>query len=117
MKNYIQPGKTIPVTAPAAVTSGDLVIVGAIIGVAAHDAAQDAVVEISTEGVFDLPKVSTDDVAAGDLLYYVAATKNLTKTAGTGSKPLAGVAVTAAGSGVATVRCKLGVHGLTGPAA
>lgn len=116
MKNYIQPGDTITVTAPAAVTSGALVVVGSIVGVAAFNAASGADVEIQTEGVFDLPKVLTDDVAAGNLLYYASETSNLTKTPGSGSKPLVGVALKAAGNGVATARCKLGVHGITGAA-
>ena len=117
MNNYIQTGNAVTVAAPlGGVTSGALVVIGSLIGVAAFDAAAGADVEIETTGVFDLPKVATDDVAAGDLLYYASATSNLTKTAGTGSKPLVGVAVDAAGNGVATVRCKLGVHGITGPA-
>ena len=116
MKNYIQPGETITVTAPTDVASGALVVVGALIGVAAGDAASGADVEICTSGVFELPKVLTDDVSVGNLLYYDSATANLTKTAGAGSKPLVGAAVQAAGNGVAMVRCKLGVHGITGPA-
>ncbi len=117
MTNYIQRGNTITVAAPTGgVTSGDLVIVGSLIGVAATTQAEGADVEIDATGVFDLPKVATDDVAVGNLLYYASATSNLTKTAGTGSKPLVGVAVKAAGNGVATVRCKLGVHGITGAA-
>jgi len=114
MKNYVQEGKTLTVTAPAAVTSGQYVTVGSIRGVAAYDAAQDEPVELVTEGVFTLPKVGADNVAAGDLLYWNGTA--CTKTAGTGSKPLVGVAVKAAGSGVTTVAVKLGVHGLTGPA-
>lgn len=117
MTNFVQDGKNITVTAPAGgVTSGQLVVIGSLIGVAATTAAAGADVEISTTGVFDLPKIATDDVAAGNPLYYASATANLTKTAGTGSKPLVGVAVKAAGNGVATVRCKLGVHGITGAA-
>jgi predicted RecA/RadA family phage recombinase len=114
MKNYVQEGKTITVTAPAAVTSGQYVVVGAIRGVAAYDAAQGEPVEVATEGVFTLPKVAADSIAAGDLLYWNGTA--CTKTAGTGSKPLVGVAVKAAGAGVTTVAVKLGVHGLTGPA-
>ena len=34
MKNYIQPGKTISLAAPYAVTSGDGLLVGAIFGIA-----------------------------------------------------------------------------------
>jgi predicted RecA/RadA family phage recombinase len=117
MKNYIQSGNTVTVAAPlGGVASGALVVVGSLIGVAGSDAAAGADVEIETAGVFDLPKVVTDDVAAGNLLYYASATSNLTKTAGTGSKPLVGVAVKAAGNGVVTVRCKLGVHGIVGAA-
>lgn len=114
MTNYIQEGKTITVTAPAAVTSGQYVTVGAIRGVAAYDAAQGAPVEVETEGVFTLPKVTADAVAAGDLLYWNGTA--CTKTAGTGSKPLVGVAIAAAGNGATSVDVKLGVHGLTGPA-
>jgi predicted RecA/RadA family phage recombinase len=114
MKNYVQEGKTVTVTAPAAVTSGQYVVVGALRGVAAYDAAQGEPVEVVSEGVFTLPKVAADNIAAGDLLYWTGTA--CTKAAGTGSKPLVGMAVKAAGSGVATVAVKLGVHGLTGPA-
>jgi len=114
MKNYVQEGKTVTVTAPAAVASGQFVTVGAIRGVAAFDAAQDEPVEVATEGVFKLPKATTDDIAAGDLLYWTGTA--CTKTAGTGSKPLVGVAIKPAAVNSTTVTVKLGVHGLTGPA-
>jgi len=114
MKNYVQEGKILTVTAPAAVTSGQYVTVGSIRGVAAYDAAQGEPVEVATEGVFTLPKVAAEGIAVGDLLFWNGSA--CTKTPGTGSKPLVGVAVKAAGSGVATVDVKLGVHGLTGPA-
>ena len=114
MKNYVQEGKSLTVTAPAAVTSGQYVTVGAIRGVAAYDAAQGEPVEVATEGVFTLPKVAADEITAGDLLYWNGAA--CTKTAGTGSKPLVGVAVKPAAANSASVQVKLGVHGLTGPA-
>ena len=50
MKNYVQEGNTITVTAPATVTSGQLVVVGSISGVAAFDAASGADVEVTVEG-------------------------------------------------------------------
>jgi len=114
MKNYVQEGKTLTVTAPAAVTSGQYVTVGSIRGVAAYDAGQGEPVELVTEGVFSLPKATPEDIAAGDVVYWNGSA--CTKTPGTGSKPLVGVAVKAAGAGVTTVAVKLGVHGLTGPA-
>ena len=114
MKNYVQEGKTITVTAPAAVASGQYITVGAIRGVAAFDAAQGEPVELATEGVFTLPKVAADNIAAGDLLYWNGTA--CTKTAGTGSKPLVGVAIRPAAVNATTVQVKLGTHGLTGPA-
>jgi len=63
MKNYVQEGNTITVAAPAIVTSGQLVVIGAINGVAAFDAASGADVEVTVEGVFELPKVTTDVIA------------------------------------------------------
>ena len=114
MKNYVQEGKTVTVTAPAAVASGQFITVGALRGVAAYDAASGEPVEVATEGVFTLPKVAADNIAAGDLLYWTGTA--CTKTAGTGSKPLVGVAIKPAATNSTTVQVKLGVHGLTGPA-
>lgn len=56
MRNYIQPGDTITVPAPAAVASGGGVQINALFGVAATDAAEDQPVAISVKGVFELPK-------------------------------------------------------------
>jgi len=117
MQNYIQPGNNITVPAPVGgVTSGQLVAIGALIGVASTTQAAGASVEIATSGVFELPAKSADEIAQGELLYWDAANGYLTKTAGGGSKPLVGGAVAAKAAAVTTVRCKLGVHGLTGPA-
>jgi predicted RecA/RadA family phage recombinase len=116
MKNFVQEGKTITVTAPANVTSGQLVVTGSIVGVAAFDAVSGAEVEVTVEGVFELPKVATDAIAQGDKLYWDSGQAKLTKTAGTGSKPMVGVATVAAGNGVATVNCLLMPTAQTGPA-
>jgi predicted RecA/RadA family phage recombinase len=116
MKNYVQEGKTLTLTAPAAVTSGQLVVVGSIIGVAAFDAASGGEVEVTVEGVFELPKSATDVIAQGDKLYWDSGQSTLTKTAGTGSKPMVGVATEAAGNGSSTVNCRLMPSAQTGPA-
>ena len=116
MKNFIQEGKTVTLynAASTGITSGDLVVVGALVGVAAFDAASAEEVEIATEGVFSLPKVTTDVVSAGDLLYWDGT--KLTVTPGSGSRPLVGIAVADAGNGVTTVECLLTMTGQTGPA-
>ena len=105
MNNFIQPGETLTLTAPATVTSGQLVVVGSIVGVANFDAASGDDVEVDIEGVFELPKVSGDTNVVGDKLYWNGTA--LTKTQGTGSKPLVGYAVAAAGIGALLIRCNL----------
>ena len=105
MKNYIQRGETLTVAAPATITSGQLVVVGSIIGVANGDAASGDEVEVDIRGVFDLPKISTDVVTMGAKLYWTGSA--LTVTQGTGSKPLVGYAVAAAGNPSSAVRCNL----------
>jgi len=59
MKNYLQNGHIIRVTAPAGgIASGDAIIVGSIFGIAAYSSAEGDPVELSTTGVFQLPKAS-----------------------------------------------------------
>ncbi|WP_321470128.1 capsid cement protein [uncultured Paludibaculum sp.] len=117
MRNFIQPGETLTVVAPADVTSGALVVVGSIIGVAAFDAASGADLEIATEGVFALPKATTDVVTQGVKLYWDSVASKLTVTPGTNSKPLVGLAASGAGNGATTVNCRLMLTGQTGPSA
>ena len=116
MINYIKSGETLTVIAPANVSSGALVVVGAIVGVASFDAALNAEVEVTTEGVFTLPKATADVIAAGAKLYWDTVASKLTVTAGTGSKVLVGYAIRAAGNGVPTVDALLVPTLQTGPA-
>ena len=106
MKNYVQPGNTLTVPSPAAVASGDVVVIGALIGIAAGDAASGADLDLVTEGVFELAKVNALAVAVGDLIYYDAATSLVNKTAS--GNTLLGIAVTAAANPSASVNVKLG---------
>jgi len=72
MKNYIQPGDTLPLTAPADVKSGEGVLIGKLFGVAAHAALKDEQVNLAREGVFALPKVEAQAWAEGVPLYWDA---------------------------------------------
>ena len=92
-------------TAPAAVVSGQLIKIGSIIGVAAGAAASGASVDVVTYGVFDLAKVSTDDIAVGVVVYH-RTSDNLVTTTASGNTRL-GVAVTAAGNPSGTVAVRL----------
>ena len=54
MKNYIQPGEVITMTAPYAVSSGGGALVGIVFGVAATDIASGAVGDFALTGVFEM---------------------------------------------------------------
>ena len=97
MKNYVQPGNTITLTAPYAVASGDGLLVGSIFGVAAGTAALGEAVEAALTGVYDLKKVASQAWAAGDKVYWDNTAKEATKT--TTSNTLIGVAVVAVAGG------------------
>ena len=70
MKNFVQGGDTVAVTAPANVSSGGFVRVGALTGVACADALSGAEVLIQIGGVFDLPKTAAQAWTQGQLLYW-----------------------------------------------
>lgn len=86
MKNYVQPGNTLTLTAPAAVSSGDVVLVGAIIGVANGDAGNGDPVDLDTVGVFTLPKTAALAINAGDVVYWDATNSVVNKTASGNTK-------------------------------
>lgn len=101
MKNFIQRGEVVPVTAPADVASGALVKVGVLVGVAEHDAASGEAVNIAVSGVFELSKVSAQAWTEGAALYMVPGT-GLVTTATTAGNVLIGVALAAAANPSAT---------------
>ena len=99
MRNKVQKGRVITVIAPYAVTGGAGLLVGALFGVAAGDAASGQPVEIDREGVFDIAAVTADTGVQGAKMYWDSAAKRLTTTA-TGNT-LVG-ALTEAKTGTAT---------------
>lgn len=106
MKNFIQKGAVVEVTAPRAVTAGELVVVGLLVGVAVHAADNGAPVEIQTEGVFEVAKTSAQAWATVGLPIYVVPATGLATTATTTGNVLIGVNLAAAAnpSGTGTVR-------------
>ena len=110
MQNFVQPGQTVTLTAPAALASGEAFVVGAIFAVATDAAANGAEVEAARQGVFDLPKATGAAWVQGDRLYWDNTAKNVTKTAT--SNTFIGAALKAAASGDTIGRVLL--HG--GPA-
>jgi predicted RecA/RadA family phage recombinase len=97
MKNYVQPGTTLTLTAPYAVTSGDGLLVGSIFGVAAGDATSGAPVEAALTGVFDLTKIGSQAWTVGAKVYWDDTNKRCTTVAT--DNTLIGVAVEAVAGG------------------
>ncbi|MEC7258400.1 MAG: DUF2190 family protein [Pseudomonadota bacterium] len=97
MKNYVQPGNTVTLTAPYAVTSGDGLLVGSIFGVASRDAALNDPVETALTGVFDLTKVGSQAWTVGAKVYWDDTNKRTTSVAT--SNTLIGVATEAVAGG------------------
>ncbi len=106
MRNYVQPGETVTVTAPYALSAGDGCLVGTLFGVAAGTYASGATTaELVTEGVFDITCLGTDTPSQGAALYWDNTNKRLTTTSSGNTK--VGVALLAKASGVTTARIRL----------
>lgn len=104
MKNFVQDGDVLTLTAPYAVASGGGALVGTLFGVATSTVANAAQGEFATTGVFDLPKAS-GAITQGAKVYWDNTNKVVTTTASGNS--LIGAAIAAAVSGDATARVRL----------
>lgn len=104
-KNFIAPGDKIQVAAPYNVSSGQGVLIGALFGVAQHDALSGAPVVIDRNGIYELPKEAPLVITAGASLFWDATNRRLTTTV-TGNFPVA-IATVAAASADTTVRALL----------
>jgi len=105
LKNFVQAGSNVTLTAPATVASGGVVIAGSIVGIAAGAAASGALVDVVVTGIFELPKVSAQAIGLGAPVYWDAAT-SLATAVSSGNTRL-GTAVAAAANPSATVRVRL----------
>lgn len=79
MKNYIQNGANLTITASADITSGECVVIGDIVGVAVTDIANTKQGAIACEGVFEFDKASGATLAVGDV-GYLNSTGKITNT-------------------------------------
>lgn len=103
MKNFLQSGETLEVTAPYNVTSGSGVLVGKLFGIANNDALSGSPVNIKRTGVFTHAKTSAQAWTQGADLYWDDTAKVFTTTA-TSNTLVAKAALAAANpSGVGTV--------------
>jgi predicted RecA/RadA family phage recombinase len=76
-------GKTVTWTntTDADVAVSDIVVIGARIGIATVDIANDATGELSVEGVYEFPADNTVAISIGDTVYWDVADGKINKTA------------------------------------
>lgn len=108
MKNARQDGKTLSFTNNSEddIASGDVVPLANRIAVAVTDISAGKSGSIDLEGVFELPKKSTDVVEFSEDLYWDTVNKRLTVTPDANTR-YAGIATEDAGNGTTSVRCRL----------
>lgn len=111
LTTYKQSGDLIDYTPGSNVSAGDIVVQANLVGQVVSDLLAGEKGALRVEGVIIAPKLSTDNVAAGAVLYWDAGNSRCTTTAST--HKIIGKAVAAAGSGVATVEVKLTPQMLT----
>jgi predicted RecA/RadA family phage recombinase len=109
MKNFIQPGEVMTYAHSGAKNSGDPVKIGSLLGVASADYAANEAGEYAISGVFEITKLTSDDVAIGAQLYWDDGNSRLTTTASTHIK--AGRAFKAAGTSATKVQILLNSNG------
>jgi predicted RecA/RadA family phage recombinase len=82
MKNFIQNGDYLEITAPAAISSGEGVLIGDLFGVAVTDIANGAKGILAVKGVYEIAKVTSDGgAAAWAPAYWDATNKKVTGVA------------------------------------
>ncbi|WP_444904216.1 capsid cement protein [Microbulbifer sp. CnH-101-E] len=116
--NFVQDGRMLDFTnnTSSLITSGQVIAVGAVLGVAMDDIAVGESGVIAIEGVFSVPKVSAAEISQGETLTWdasVAAFDSSAAAAATGDITGPTVfAAEAAGNGIASLAVKFtGVPG------
>lgn len=102
---FVQPGEVIDYTAGANIASGQVVLMGARIGVALKAIANGETGPMQVTGVFNIAKLSTDNMAQGALLYWDNTNSRLTTTAS--GTTMAGFAAAAAAASTTSVNIKI----------
>lgn len=110
MKNSVKDGKYITYAHSAAVESGDMIQIGALVGVACGKYAANESGEYSLLGVYSFKKTGATVFAIGAAVEYDTATKEIVATGGAGDFA-AGWVFEAAASGSTSVKVLLPLGG------
>lgn len=105
---YVQKGQEVDYTPVGAITAGDVVVLGAFIGIATHDIAAGIQGSLAVDGVFDMPKSTSggSGFAAGAGIVYWDATNLVATLSDLGNTPI-GYSIIACADLDTTVRVKL----------
>ena len=119
MRNFVSQGTTLEFTASSDVKSGDVVAVGAFIGIAAGDVDNGDKGIVNLTGVYDVPKAGSQAWQIGDRVYWDAALNAGDGAATTDEEgnTLMGVAVAAVGSGAEETIGRVRLQAATNPVA
>lgn len=114
MKNFVQDGETLRLTAPSGdVVSGQAYLIGALVVVAQHDAAEgDPFSAFVGPGVISHAKAPSEAWSEGDPIYFDEGDGVFTTDSGEGGNPLAGVAVEAVADGAEDTIGKVRLDGV-----
>jgi len=106
---FIHYGKSIDYTPGSAVSAGDVVVQGELVGVAKLDIAASALGALAVEGVFDFPKATgaSTAITAGANVYWDVADTEAKVDDESAANKLIGKVVKAAVDADATVRVRL----------
>jgi len=105
--SYVQVGNSIDYTPDAAVSAGDVVVQGTLVGVAKLDIAASALGALAVSGVFDFPKAvgSSAAITAGAKVYWNETEEVATETSE--GNTYIGKTVAAVDGDATTVRVRL----------
>ncbi|MBI9017364.1 MAG: DUF2190 family protein [Phycisphaerae bacterium] len=109
MAKFVHEGKSIDYTPSSAVTAGDVIVLGDLIGIAAIDIPADQLGALTVAGVFDLPKAvgASTAIAAGAMVYWDSADGKAKTDDETGANKYIGKVVNSAIDADITVRVRL----------
>lgn len=105
MKNYVNSGEIVTIIAPRDVLSGELLVVGELVGFAQSDAAEGSLVALVAEGVYTVGVTADAAISVGDPIYKNG--DDLTATE-SGNRVAIAVSVADPVEGIAQVNIKLG---------
>ncbi|AOZ05960.1 DUF2190 family protein [Cupriavidus malaysiensis] len=106
MRNYIQPGKFLTYAHNAAVTPGQALLMGALLGIAANAYAANEPGEYAVEGVFELPAEPAAVAGIGDKAYWDPAKARIFAEAAAG-RVVVGVFAQAKAAGMPSAAVRL----------